>query len=60
MSNLQVKCCLKIDFQKVDQHARGMAFEGQFYLPFFDFWSHLWKTHDYPTCYALHEDNNES
>ena len=24
MSNLQPKCCLKIDFQKVDQHAGGM------------------------------------
>ena len=23
MSNLQLACCLKIDFQKVDQHARG-------------------------------------
>ena len=23
MSNLQPKCCLKIDFQKVDQHAGG-------------------------------------
>ena len=23
MSNLQPNCCLKFDFQKVDQHARG-------------------------------------
>ena len=23
MSNLQPKCCLKVDFQKVDQHAGG-------------------------------------
>ena len=23
MSNLQPNCCLKLDFQKVDQHARG-------------------------------------
>ena len=23
MSNLQINCCLKIDFQKVDQHAGG-------------------------------------
>ena len=23
MSNLQPNCCLKTDFQKVDQHARG-------------------------------------
>ena len=23
MSNLQSNCCLKIDFQKVDQHAEG-------------------------------------
>ena len=23
MSNLQPNCCLKIDFQNVDQHARG-------------------------------------
>ena len=23
MSNLQPKCCLKFDFQKVDQHAGG-------------------------------------
>ena len=23
MSNLQPNCCLKIDFQKVDQHAGG-------------------------------------
>ena len=23
MSNLQPKCCLKADFQKVDQHAEG-------------------------------------
>ena len=23
MTNLQPNCCLKIDFQKVDQHARG-------------------------------------
>ena len=23
MSNLQPNCCLKIDFQKVDQHAKG-------------------------------------
>ena len=23
MSHLQANCCLKIDFQKVDQHARG-------------------------------------
>ena len=24
MSNLQPDCCLKVDFQKVDQHAGGM------------------------------------
>ena len=24
MSNLQPNCCLKIDFQKVDQHVGGM------------------------------------
>ena len=23
MSNLQPNCCLKVDFQNVDQHARG-------------------------------------
>ena len=23
MSNLQPKCCLKVDFHKVDQHVRG-------------------------------------
>ena len=23
MSNLQPKCCLKVDYQKVDQHAGG-------------------------------------
>ena len=23
MSNLQLNCCLKLDFQKVDQHAGG-------------------------------------
>ena len=23
MSNLQPNCCLKFDFQKVDQHAKG-------------------------------------
>ena len=26
MSNLQPNCCLKIDFQKVDQHAGGKLF----------------------------------
>ena len=26
MSNLQLNCCLKFDFQKVDQHAGGKCF----------------------------------
>ena len=29
MSNLQPNCCLKVDFQKVDQYARHQTSQGQ-------------------------------
>ena len=33
MSNLQPNCCLKIDFQKVDQHAGGKWFNPRHQTP---------------------------